>query len=105
MRLGPLFLATAICLCAQTHEDPEVARAKAGVEKLRTLVEAGAAPRKQGSVRLAIAPTIRLTAPRGRRVSASRVMTYRTSGGTCSTGSEASRKVVSLAPRSRRFSS
>jgi len=32
-------------VCAQTPEDTEVARAKAGIEKLRELVEAGAAPR------------------------------------------------------------
>ncbi|HXA52948.1 MAG TPA: hypothetical protein VNV86_21675 [Candidatus Acidoferrum sp.] len=31
----------------QSEDSPEIARAKAGIEKLRTLVEAGAAPRKQ----------------------------------------------------------
>src|SRR5437867_3135222 len=34
-------------VCAQTPEVAEVARAKAGMEKLRELVEAGAAPRAQ----------------------------------------------------------
>ncbi len=32
---------------AQSDDDPEVARAKAGIERLRTLVEAGALPRVQ----------------------------------------------------------
>jgi len=39
-----------VCVCpawAQMEEDPEVARAKAGIEKLRALVEAGALPRAQ----------------------------------------------------------
>jgi hypothetical protein len=47
MRFGPTLLLFAVCLCAQTNQDPEVARAKAGIEKLRALVEAGALPRKQ----------------------------------------------------------
>src|SRR3954451_2669474 len=34
-------------VCAQTPEDAEVARAKAGIEKLRELVQAGAAPRAE----------------------------------------------------------
>src|SRR5260221_100788 len=33
------------CVFAQPEESPEIARAKAGIEKLRALVEAGAAPR------------------------------------------------------------
>lgn len=37
----------AACLWAQSEDSPEIARAKAGIEKLRTLVEAGAAPRAQ----------------------------------------------------------
>ena len=36
-----------MCLLAQTEASPEVERAKAGVEKLRALVEAGAVPRRQ----------------------------------------------------------
>src|SRR6266481_1176262 len=47
MRFGPILVLCAVCLCAQTNQDPEVARAKAGIEKLRALVEAGAMPRKQ----------------------------------------------------------
>jgi hypothetical protein len=43
---GLAFLVCAGVLFAQT-EDPEVVRAKAGIEKLRALVEAGAAPRAQ----------------------------------------------------------
>jgi hypothetical protein len=46
-KLGPTLLVCALCLGAQTVEDPAVARAKAGIEKLRTLVEAGALPRKE----------------------------------------------------------
>jgi len=45
-----LALAAMVCaatVCAQTNDDPEVARAKAGIEKLRALVEAGAASRTQ----------------------------------------------------------
>src|SRR5207249_912041 len=63
----------------------------------------------------ALAPTSRLTAPRGSRVSESSVMTYRTSPGTSriSLRSPAIRaglaslvkNVVSVAPRRRRFSS
>src|SRR5260370_7316163 len=41
--LGLTLLVCVSCVFAQ--EDPEVARAKASVEKLRALVEAGAAPR------------------------------------------------------------
>ena len=43
-------LACVVCaglVCAQTSEEPEVTRAKAGIDKLRELVEAGAAPRAQ----------------------------------------------------------
>jgi len=47
-----LFLGLLVCLCArilcaQSNDDPEVARAKAGLENLKALVEAGAAPRAQ----------------------------------------------------------
>lgn len=42
---GPVLAACAVSLCAQTGGD--VARARAGIEKLRALVEAGAAPRAQ----------------------------------------------------------
>jgi hypothetical protein len=45
--LALLLLVCASCLFAQTEESPEVARAKAGIEKLRALVEAGAASRAQ----------------------------------------------------------
>src|SRR5438445_6802655 len=48
----------------------------------------------------AIVPTNRVAAPRGSRVSASRVMTERTPGGTSLVTN-----VVSVAPRRRRFSS
>ena len=37
----------AACLWAQSEDSPEIARTKSGIEKLRTLVEAGAAPRAQ----------------------------------------------------------
>jgi hypothetical protein len=37
----------ASCLFAQSAEDPEVARAKAGIERLRSLVESGVMPRVQ----------------------------------------------------------
>jgi hypothetical protein len=43
---GMLFVCAA-CLMAQSEDSPEIARAKASIEKLRTLVEAGAAPRMQ----------------------------------------------------------
>jgi hypothetical protein len=45
--LGPILLVCAVCLYAQGPDAPEVARAKAEIEKLRTLVQAGAAPRNQ----------------------------------------------------------
>jgi hypothetical protein len=46
------FCGLAVLLCvipafAQSDDDPEVARAKAGIERLRTLVDAGALPRVQ----------------------------------------------------------
>ena len=44
---GLLFLVCASCVYAQTEEPPEVLRARAGVEKLRALVEAGVLPRAQ----------------------------------------------------------
>ncbi|HEY1338734.1 MAG TPA: hypothetical protein VGF59_14560 [Bryobacteraceae bacterium] len=47
MRLGLTLLLSAVCLCAQSAPDPDVARAQAGIEKLRALVAAGAAPRNQ----------------------------------------------------------
>ncbi|HWB86553.1 MAG TPA: hypothetical protein VG675_20590 [Bryobacteraceae bacterium] len=40
-----LLLVSAGFLCAQTPDDPELARAQAGVEKTRTLVDAGVLPR------------------------------------------------------------
>jgi hypothetical protein len=40
-------LACAAPLCAQPEDRPEVSRAKAGIEHLRTLVEAGVVPRAQ----------------------------------------------------------
>lgn len=50
--LGPILLVCAACILAQTpalsqNDDPEVARAKANLENLRALVEAGALPRIQ----------------------------------------------------------
>ena len=50
-------------------------------------------------------PTRRLTAPLGRCVSASRVITYRTAAGTSGRRPRGERNVVSFAPRRRRFSS
>ena len=49
MRLSSalLLFLCASCLFAQTADSPEVARAKADVERLRALVEAGAIPRAQ----------------------------------------------------------
>lgn len=44
---GLAVLVCAACALAQTDDEPEVARAKIGVEKLRGLVEAGALPRAQ----------------------------------------------------------
>ena len=45
--LGPVLVVCSACLLAQSEASPELERAKAAVEKLRTLVEAGAAPRNQ----------------------------------------------------------
>src|ERR1022692_3171832 len=45
--LGLILVACAACVFAQTEEPPEVLRAKAGIERLRSLVEAGVAPRAQ----------------------------------------------------------
>ena len=45
--LGPILFVCALCLHAQAQDAPEVTRAKAEIEKLRSLVEAGAAPRNQ----------------------------------------------------------
>ena len=48
MRLLPgIVLVCAACLWAQSEDSPEISRAKSGIAKLRTLVEAGAAPRVQ----------------------------------------------------------
>src|SRR5215470_10525883 len=44
---GLVLLVCARCVYAQTDDPPEVARAKAGIDKLRALVEAGVAPRAQ----------------------------------------------------------
>jgi hypothetical protein len=48
MRLVPALMAM-MCACAlaQSEDSPEMARARAGIDKLRALVEAGAAPRVQ----------------------------------------------------------
>jgi hypothetical protein len=45
--LTPLLFVCAACLWSQSEESPEIARAKSGIEKLRALVEAGAAPKAQ----------------------------------------------------------
>jgi len=45
--LGGVLSVCAVCLYAQGQEAPEVTRAKAEIEKLRALVQAGAAPRNQ----------------------------------------------------------
>jgi hypothetical protein len=47
MRFLGLLLLSSVCLFAQTVESPELDKAKANVEKLRILVEAGAIPRNQ----------------------------------------------------------
>jgi len=52
MRFLPslIFVACATCVFAQpaqAEDSPEVSRARAGIERLRTLVEAGVAPRAQ----------------------------------------------------------
>lgn len=48
MRFSPgLLLLCVSCVFAQSADDPEVARARAGIERLRSLVEAGALPRNQ----------------------------------------------------------
>src|SRR5450756_2006596 len=44
---GLMFAACATCVFAQAEDPPEVLRAKAGIERLRSLVEAGVAPRTQ----------------------------------------------------------
>jgi hypothetical protein len=44
---GLLVCACGVCLCAQTADEPEVARAKASIEKVRALVAAGALPRNR----------------------------------------------------------
>src|SRR5260370_37169505 len=44
---GLVLVACASCVFAQTEDPPEVMRAKAGIERLRSLVEAGVAPRAQ----------------------------------------------------------
>lgn len=49
MRFLPylLLVACATCVFAQAEDPPEVLRAKAGIERLRSLVDAGVAPRAQ----------------------------------------------------------
>src|ERR1700704_2105576 len=48
MRFWPgLIFVCAARIFAQSGESPEIERAKSGIEKLRVLVEAGAAPRAQ----------------------------------------------------------
>jgi len=44
---GLMFVACATCVFAQAEDPPEVLRAKAGIERLRSLVEAGVIPRAQ----------------------------------------------------------
>jgi hypothetical protein len=44
---GLIFVACATCVFAQAGDPPEVLRAKAGIERLRVLVDAGVAPRAQ----------------------------------------------------------
>jgi len=44
---GLILVFCATCAFAQTEDPPEVMRAKAGIERLRSLVEAGVAPRAQ----------------------------------------------------------
>ena len=44
---GLILVACATCVFAQTDDPPEVMRAKAGIERLRSLVEAGVIPRAQ----------------------------------------------------------
>ena len=44
---GLMFVACATCVFAQAEDPPEVLRAKAGIERLRSLVEAGVTPRAQ----------------------------------------------------------
>src|ERR1035438_7957670 len=44
---GLMFVACASCVFAQAEDPPEVLRAKAGIERLRSLVDAGVLPRVQ----------------------------------------------------------
>src|ERR1035438_8948854 len=44
---GLILVACATCVFAQPEDPPEVLRAKAGIERLRSLVEAGVVPRAQ----------------------------------------------------------
>ena len=44
---GLMFVACATCVFAQAEDPPEVLRAKAGIERLRSLVDAGVVPRVQ----------------------------------------------------------
>src|SRR3954464_12283062 len=44
---GPILLVCAACVFAQGQDAPEVTRAKSEIERLRALVQAGAAPRNQ----------------------------------------------------------
>lgn len=44
---GLILVVCATCVSAQTEDPPEVMRAKAGIERLRSLVDAGVAPRAQ----------------------------------------------------------
>jgi hypothetical protein len=48
LKSGPVLLVCAVvCGCVYAQEAPEISRAKVEIEKLRSLVAAGAAPRKQ----------------------------------------------------------
>src|SRR5260370_38425602 len=44
---GLVLVACASCVFAQTEDPPEVMRAKAGIERLRSLVDAAVMPRAQ----------------------------------------------------------
>src|ERR1035437_9547692 len=44
---GLMFVVCATCVFAQAEDPPEVLRAKTGIERIRSLVDAGVAPRAQ----------------------------------------------------------
>src|SRR5438477_3754388 len=45
--LGPLVFVCVSCVCAQSYDPPEVAHAKSEIERIKSLVDAGAVPRVQ----------------------------------------------------------